>query len=129
MAFRDGARHWASDALGFEVLICTSYKDYTSSEFLLNLIAELLRLTKAQNCAATCIQGEIRECFTFGSAEFENIAKKFDQTGWGVWALASGSTPPRTDDLIDLFSSVERGEFAIFVDLDDGLTAIRPILK
>lgn len=124
--FRDGIRCWESNASGYRVAKCDSYANFTSSSHLIELICDLLRLVGSSSFAATYSHGDNIQEYVFNSSEMLEFKELFDQSGWGVWAIASGSAAPNTDDLIDLFYFVKPSGFAVFIDLDDGMVVACP---
>ena len=127
LTFSSGVRNWNSSLSGYKIWRNASYREYTSPEFLVKLIQELLSLSGDCGISATYTKSNILvENHVFNAAEVIEFGKIFDERCWGVWAIASGPSAPQTDDLIDLFRFVEPNGFAIFIDLDDGMVVACP---
>lgn len=126
--FQDGDRVWVAASSNYQVAIVNSYRHYTSSDFLIRVIQGLCSLFPGSVIAATFGRDGIQEDYIFHEPDLSDLGRVFNQTGWGVWAIASGGVPPRALDLIELLNFVEPGLFAIYIDLDDGMVVGCPLI-
>lgn len=121
---QEGGRIWDAKESGANVLLNSSYPEYTSAKYLKHLLLCLLDLTEFNELSVRSADNRGELFKVWKTIDIDTMVHQFEaEVNWGVWIILSGRYDDVPSDLFELLKMLPSNGFAIHLDIDSGLLA------